>query len=76
MNLYLVAFTDDEDTNFDLFVSAATPEDTIPLWQAYYGFDGTTDEDAQVRVFEVPESTNQPQAHEWDNPVATITVKL
>jgi len=67
MKQFLIAHTDDDGNNLDLFVTAATPEDAVPLWIAYYDLILSEDSDRTVRVFEVPARVDFPVAHAWNH---------
>lgn len=61
--LYLIA-AEEEDCNFDLFVSARDESEAIGLWCGYYGL-AQTEKIDRVRVAVVPEVSEVPRAHPW-----------
>jgi hypothetical protein len=70
-HLYQVVADDANGENKDLFVTALSPAQALELWRGYYEL-GDEEEFDQIRVFLVPERTDIPVAHPWDEPVLEI----
>jgi hypothetical protein len=74
---YFIQFgMDGED--FDLFVTAESPEKAVDLWLGYYGFETDDENDEEiVRLRPVPAPAFSPVAHKWDDiPEIQIKVRL
>lgn len=72
-HLYQVVADDCDGENKDLFVTALSPAQALNLWVDYYEME--LDEIhyfEQIRVFLVPERTDIPTAHAWQEPVLEI----
>jgi hypothetical protein len=70
---YYVVADDADGENKDLFVTALSPAQALNLWFDYYEMEA--DEIGyfeQLRVFLVPERTDIPVAHDWQEPVLEI----